>query len=195
MGGYSKRKKKPTQLIRRLARSSQCLLQSVPHQLLWKTLEAHHVPRVVIEVLQEYLNGFVMRFSTKECITGWIPLQISMGCAISPSLFVLAMQIVLNAVGAGIHEAREGRGVYMPSIKAFMDDTTIILNRKQIVQRVHDKLNDLLRWCCLVLKPAKSRSLSLTRKREGKVRRDVHFTVGGQRISTVSEEPVKSLGR
>ena len=35
---------------------------SVPHQLLWKTLAAHHVPRVVIEVLQEYFNGFVMFF-------------------------------------------------------------------------------------------------------------------------------------
>ena len=102
------------------------------------------------------------------------------------------MQIVLNAVGAGISEARMGRGVYMPSIKAFMDDTTIVLNRRQIVQRVLDKLNDLLLWCRMALKPAKSRSLSLTR---GKVRSDVYFTVGGQRIPTVSEEPVKSLGR
>ena len=166
---------------------------SVPHQLLWKTLAAHHVPRAVIEVHQEYFNGFVMRFSTKECTTGWIPLQvgIAMGYAISPSLFVLAL-IVLNAVGAGIPEARMSRGIYMPSIKAFMDDTTIVLNRKQIVQRVLDKLNDLLLWCRMALKPAKSRSLSLTR---GKVRSDVYFTVGGQRIPTVSEEPVKSLGR
>ena len=168
---------------------------SVPHQLLWKTLATHHVPRVVIEVLQEYFNGFVMRFSTKECTTGWIPLQVGivMGCAISPSLFVLAMEIVLNAVRAGIPEARMGRGVHMPSIKAFMDDTTIVLrSRKQIVQRDLDELNDLLLWCRMARKPAKYRSLSLTR---GKVRSDVYFTVGGQRIPTVSEEPVKSLGR
>ena len=39
---------------------------SVPHQLLWKTLAAHHVPRAVIEVLQEYFNGFVMRFPRKN---------------------------------------------------------------------------------------------------------------------------------
>ena len=89
------------------------------YQLLWETLEAHNVPRVVIEVLQEYFNGFVMRFSKKEC-TGWFPLQvgIAMGCAISPSRSVLAMQIVLNAFGAGIPEARMGRGVYMSSIKS-----------------------------------------------------------------------------
>ena len=41
-------------------------------------------------------------------------------------------------------------------------------------------------------KPKKSRSLSL---RRGKVSQHTHFHVGGQRIPTVSEEPVKSLGR
>ena len=41
-------------------------------------------------------------------------------------------------------------------------------------------------------KPAKSRSLALVR---GKIRRDVFFDVAEQRIPTVSEEPVKSLGR
>ena len=162
MGGDSKSKKKPTQLD--LANA----YGSVPQQLLWKTLEAHRVPRVVIEVLQEYFNGF------------------------SPTLFVLAMQIVLNAIRAGIPESRMGRGVYMPSIKAFMDDTTIVLNRKQIVQRVLDKLNDLLLWCRMAIKPAKSRSLSLTRE---KVCRYMYFTVGGQRIPIVPEEPVKSLER
>lgn len=65
----------------------------------------------------------------------------------------------LNALGAGILEACLGRGVYMPSIKTFLDDTTIILSRKQIVQRVLNKLNDLIHWCCMVLKPEKSRSL------------------------------------
>ena len=41
-------------------------------------------------------------------------------------------------------------------------------------------------------KHQKSRSLSL---RKGKVNQNINFTVGGQRIPTVSEEPVKSLGR
>ena len=43
-----------------------------------------------------------------------------------------------------------------------------------------------------MFKPKKSRSLSL---RKGKVSQHTHFNVGGQRIPTVSEEPVKSLGR
>ena len=44
----------------------------------------------------------------------------------------------------------------------------------------------------MAFKPAKSRSLALVR---GKIRRDVFFDVAEQRIPTVSEEPVKSLGR
>ena len=41
-------------------------------------------------------------------------------------------------------------------------------------------------------KPKKCRSLSL---RKRKVNQNINFNVGGQRIPTVSEEPVKSLGR
>ena len=115
-----------------------------------------------------------------------------MGCTISPSLFVLAMQILLKAAGSNIPEAHIGKGVYMPPIKAFMDDTTLIMNRKKVIQNTLDKLNNLLGWCRMAFKSAKSRSLALVR---GKIRRDVFFDVAEQRIPTVSEEPVKSLGR
>ena len=87
-----------------------------------------------------------MRFSTKECITGWIPLQvgIAMGCAISPPLFVLAMQIVLNAVGDGIHEARMGRVVHMPFLKSVHGRHHNRLKQEADRSKSLDKLNDLL---------------------------------------------------
>ena len=120
---------------------------SVPHQLLWKTLEAHHVPQPVIHILQEYFSGFMMRFSTKTYTTRWVPLEvgIAMGCTISPSLFVLAMQILLKAAGSNIPEAHIGKGVYMPPIKAFMDDTTLIMNRKKVVQNTLDSVEQPVR--------------------------------------------------
>ena len=135
-----------------------------------------------------------MRFSTMAYTTKWIPLQvgIAMGCAISPCLFVLAMQVLLNASGSHNDRVHIGRKFHTSSIKAFMDDTTLVMNRKQAVQRSLDKMNDLLEWCRMSFKPAKSRSLALTR---GKIRSDVFFLVAGQRIPTVQEEPVKSLGR
>ena len=166
----------------------------VPHQLLWKTLENHHAPIPVIKILQEYFRGFEMRFSMMAYTTKWIPLQVGIatGCAISPCLFVLAMQVLLNASGSHNDRVHIGRKFHTSSIKAFMDDTTLVMNRKQAVQRSLDKMNDLLEWCRMSFKPAKSRSLALTR---GKIRSDVFFLVEGQRIPTVQEEPVKSLGR
>ena len=111
---------------------------------------------------------------------------------ISPSLFVLAIQLLLNAVGSNVPEAHLGKGLYMPSLKAFMDDTTLVMNRRPVVQNTLDTFNSLLGWCRMAFKPAKSRSLALVK---GKICSDVSFGVAGQRVPTVSEEPVKSLGR
>ena len=73
-----------------------------------------------------------------------------------------------------------------------VDDTTLITNRKQVMQRAINKVNDLLGWCRMEFKPAKSRSLALTR---GKLRENVFFFVADQRIPIVSEDHVKNLGR
>ena len=58
---------------------------SAPHQLIWKTLETHHVPRNVVQIIQ-MIQIIMMRFSTKTYTTKWVPLKvgIAMGCAISP---------------------------------------------------------------------------------------------------------------
>ena len=94
------------------------------------------MPQPVIHILQEYFSGFVMRFYTKTYTTRWVLLEvgIAMGCTISPSI-LLAMQILLKAAGSNIPEAHIGKGVNMPPIKAFKDDTTLIMNKKKVVQK------------------------------------------------------------
>ena len=89
---------------------------SVPHQLIWRELETHHVPKPVIQILQNYFHGFEMRFTTKSFTTRRVQLQvgIAMECAISPALFVLAIQVILNAVEPYIPEAHVGGGLHMP---------------------------------------------------------------------------------
>ena len=149
---------------------------SVPRQLIWKTLETHHVPRHVVQIIQTYFDGFMIRFSTKTYTTKWVPQEIgiAMGCVISPSIFVLAMQLLLNAVGSNAPEAHLGKGLYMPSLKAFMDDTTLVMNRRSVVQNTLYTFNSLLGWCRTAFKPAKSRSLALVK---GKFCSDVSFVV------------------
>ena len=59
------------------------------------------------------------------------------------SLFVMVMQILLKAAGSNITEMHIGKGLHMSPIKAFMNDTTPIKNRKQVVQKTLDKLGSL----------------------------------------------------
>ena len=45
---------------------------SVPYQLIWKTLETHHVPRRLVQIIQTYFDGYMMRLSTKTNATKWV---------------------------------------------------------------------------------------------------------------------------
>ena len=167
---------------------------SVPHSMIQLALDMYHVPNEIKDMLKAYFAGFKMRFTTEAYTTKWIDLQvgIAMGCAVSPILFVMAMQVLLKATEHQAAPANLGGGCFMPPLKAFMDDTTIIASEESEANAILGKLDDLIKWCRMQFKPKKSRSLSL---RRGKVSKDTHFHIGGQRIPTVSEEPVKSLGR
>ncbi|GFO07448.1 reverse transcriptase [Plakobranchus ocellatus] len=72
------------------------------------------------------------------------------------------------------------------------NDTTIIWSKEDETRRMLTRLDVLMSWCRMEFKPKKSRSLSI---RKGKVDEATTFTVAEQQIPTVSQEPVKSLGR
>ena len=167
---------------------------SVPHQMIQLALQMYHVPEGICKMLETYFNGFQMRFTTKEYTTDWARLEvgIAMGCTVSPILFVMAMQVLLRAAESKANPAELGGGCQMPPLKAFMDDKTILSSKEPGTRSLLSHLDDLMTWCRMAYKPKKSRSLSL---RSGKVSQETKFQVGGQDIPTVSEMPVKSLGR
>ena len=167
---------------------------SVPHQMIQLALRMYHVPEDIQVMLDDYFSGFRMRFSTNSYTTDWINLEIgiAMGCTISPILFVMAMEVILKAAEDSADPANLGGGCYMPPLKAFMDDTTIICAKEDEARRMLERLDVLMAWCRMKFKPKKSRSLSV---RKGKIDATTIFTVASQQIPTVSQEPVKSLGR
>ena len=167
---------------------------SVPHQMIQLALRMYHVPEDIQIMLEDYFSGFRMRFSTCSYTTDWINLEvgIAMGCTISPILFVMAMEVILKAAEGNARPANLGGGCYMPPLKAFMDNTTIICSNEDETRRMLERLDVLMAWCRMKFKPKKSRSLSV---RKGKVEATKTFTVANQQIPTVSQEPVKSLGR
>ena len=167
---------------------------SVPHEMIQQALRMYHVPETIQVMLDEYFSGFRMRFTTESYTTDWVNLEvgIAMGCTISPILFVLAMEVTLKAAGENARPANLGDGCYMPPLKAFMDDTTILCSNESETRQMLERLDQLITWSRMKFKPKKSRSLSL---RRGRVNPTIHFRVADQDIPTVSQEPVKSLGR
>lgn len=117
----------------------------------------------------------------------WQPLEvaISMGCSISPLLFVLAMEMVLRGAQWFAEGVEVADGQVLPPMKAFMNDITVLTGDRGGTTQMLTRLQSLVQWCCIVFKSKKCRGLSLE-KGSHKV---VHF-----RISTVQEEPVKCLG-
>ena len=167
---------------------------SVPHQVIWLALRMYHVPAPMVQLLQRYFEDFQMRFTTKHYTTNWIPLQvgIAMGCTVSPILFVMVMQVILRAAEGHCSGANLGGGLHMPPLKAFMDDTTVLASQEDEARKILTRLQQVIEWAGMKFKPQKSRSLSL---HKGKVKPEVSFSVAGEAIPTVSQQPVKSLGR
>ncbi|KAK3759133.1 hypothetical protein RRG08_033378 [Elysia crispata] len=165
---------------------------SVPHQMI--QLRMYHVPEDIQVMLDDYCSGFRMRFSTNNYTTDCISLEIgiAMGCTISPILFVMAMEVILKAAKDSAGPSNLGGGCYMPPLKVFMDDTTIICSNEDEARRMLECIDVLMAWCRMKFKPKKSRSLSV---KKGTIDATTIFTVANQQIPMVSHEPVKSLGR
>ncbi|KAK3738754.1 hypothetical protein RRG08_035634 [Elysia crispata] len=73
-----------------------------------------------------------------------------------------------------------------------MDDTTIIYSKEYEPRRMLERFDVLIAWCRMKFKLKKSRSLSV---RKDKIDATTTFTVANHQIPTVSQEPVRSLGR
>ena len=110
------------------------------------------------------------------------------GCTISVILFALAMNMLVKAAEPECRGPLSKSGVRQPPIRAFMDDvtvtTTAVPGARWILQG--------LAWARVSFKPAKSRSLVLKKR---KVTDRFHFKLGEHQIPSVTEKPVKSLGK
>ena len=72
-----------------------------------------------------------------------------------------------------------------------MDDVTALVQSKVGTQELLDRFHYLFTWVRMKAKPKENQSISLIR---GTIC-DIHFSIGGNIMPTVREQPVKSLGR
>ena len=73
-----------------------------------------------------------------------------------------------------------------------MDDVTTLLQTAACIARLLKRLEELLAWARMKIKPQKSRSLSI---RKGTRNDNIVFTVAGERIPLLAEASVRSLRR
>jgi len=73
-----------------------------------------------------------------------------------------------------------------------MDDLTVTTTSVPGCRWILNGLQELMSWDHMNFKPAKSRSLVL---KKGKVTDKFHFSLGTTKIPSLTQEPVKSLGK
>ena len=114
------------------------------------------------------------------------------GCTMSAVLFSLTMNMLVKAAEVEYRGPLSRLGVRQSPISAYMDDltvtTTSVIGGRWLLKGLERNMT----WAKMYFKPAKSRSLVL---KKGKVMEKVRFTVAGETIPTMSEKPIKSLGK
>ena len=83
-------------------------------------------------------------------------------------------------------------GIRQPPVKTFMDDLTLATQFTVQTRWLLKSLEVLIKWARMKFNPKKSRTLVI---KKGKVLRNCVFKISDERIPTVSEARVKSLGK
>ncbi|KAG1953648.1 hypothetical protein F2P79_009189 [Pimephales promelas] len=155
---------------------------------------AEDVPPPSRMLLQNYFGHFKMCFTSGDFTTNWQRLEVGIvtGCTISVILFAAAMNLLVKSVEKPRRGAVLSSGVQQVPIRAFMDDLTITARSVPEGRWILEDLVELATAAKMEFKPSKSRSLVLKR---GRVQDRFRFKIGEDTIPTVSEKPIKSLGR
>lgn len=114
------------------------------------------------------------------------------GCTISVILFALAMNMIVKSVEVECKEPFTKSGVCQPPIRAFMDNLTVTTTSFPGSRWIPRGLEKLITWARMSFEQAKSRSLVLQSE---KVVDKIHFSLSGAAIPSITEQPVKSLGK
>ncbi|KAJ3585391.1 hypothetical protein NHX12_014110, partial [Muraenolepis orangiensis] len=167
---------------------------SIPHKLVQFTLTKHHVPSRCRDLIADYYSNFRMRVSSGEITSSWHKVEIGIitGCTISVTLFSLAMNMLTKSAEPECRGPRTNSGQRQPPIRAFMDDLTVMTESVPGCRWILKGLEELVEWARMRFKPAKSRSMVL---RKGKVVDKFRFNIADTAIPSISEKPVKSLGK
>ncbi|XP_052245600.1 uncharacterized protein LOC127854577 [Dreissena polymorpha] len=167
---------------------------SIPHQLIRRALDHYHIPAHVQKIVLGYLDNIQLRFSVREKITEWQRLEkgIITGCTVSVVLFVMGMNLILNAAKKETRGPKTASGIYLPSNRSFMDDLTITTQTHVQARWVLSALESTTSWARMKFKPKKSRSLII---KKGQSTKKFNLQVQREDIPSIMDSPIKCLGK
>lgn len=113
------------------------------------------------------------------------------GCTVSLLVFTMAVEVIIRASKWVVGGDQTRVELRIPPIRAYMDDMITLATTKAYTKGLLGKLQESINWARMKMKPSKSRSISVVKG----VLRDTRFYIGDDPVPTVSEQPVKSLGR
>jgi hypothetical protein len=167
---------------------------SIPHKLIEVALHHYHIPDHVKGLITEYLEGIHLRFTVGDKMTRWQRLEkgIVTGCTISVVLFIMGMNLIINAGKRETRGPKTDSGVYVPSSRGFMDDMTLTTTSPIQARWMLTALEETVSWARMKFKAKKSRSLIIKR---GQVSQRFTLQVQGENIPSIVESPIKCLGK
>ena len=141
-----------------------------------------------------YYERFYIRFNVGERTTNWQRLEkgIITGCTISVIIFASAVNLIVKSAEKECKGPLMRSGIRQPPVKAFMDDLTLATQFTVQTRCLLKSLEVLIKWARMKFNPKKSRTLVI---KKGKVLKNCAFKISDERIPTVREAPVKSLGK
>ena len=165
---------------------------SMPHKPVEEALKRHHVPPSVCDLIADYYKNFRLRACSSTVTSEWQTLEkgIITGCTMSAELFSLTMNMLVKAAEVECRGPLSRSGVRQSPIRAYMDDLTVITTSVMGGRWLLKGFERNMTWARMYFKPVKSRSLVLKKGME-----KVRFTVARETIPTLSEKPIKSLGK
>ena len=168
---------------------------SVPHSLIEFVLTRYGIPPDWIELIMLYYHGMWGRVSTSKSHSHWIKLEcgIFAGCTVSVIIFLAAFNIFLEYLDSiPVPRYTLSSGVDLPLLRAFVDDLNITTISVPNGQTILDAVDRILTWARMKAKASKSRSGVVVK---GRCLDISPFFVGSERIPSLQDKPVKSLGR
>ncbi|XP_078587744.1 uncharacterized protein LOC144868686 [Branchiostoma floridae x Branchiostoma japonicum] len=167
---------------------------SIPHALIQVALDHYHIPARVKGMISSYFGGIQMRFKTAQFTTQWQKLEkgIVTGCTISPILFIMGMNLIIDAAASKAKGPRMQSGVRLTPLRGFMDDITLTTTSHIEARWMLSELDYMATWARMKFKPKKSRCMII---KKGKVTSRFKLEVQGEPIPSIVGNPVKCLGK